>query len=337
MEINEENLKQYFQKIIPNINLQIKDFTIDELTPGGDSGFVYPIKCELKNNEKVILYIKQTRDYAKTAIDIKVDPQRIYWEYQALIYFEKVLGIGVVPHVYYFDEKQNVLVMSDIVQGGSLLIDELANDNILPNLGKHFGELFGKLHFIKNDFKLEINKEHQDWLKGALIEYNLAGAKKILPKETINRIISESDNATHTIIWGDAKPKNIVIKNSSIKFFDLETVINWDVAYDTGTLLSHWFLKISEGKTELTNQAVIFINNFWKSYIEIANQNKISNISGLKERTINYIATAMLHRTDGLDLYNFSEELKDKIRQDARNLLRNEYSLIRENKIQLGG
>jgi len=334
IDINNINIPDYFSAV----KKRIKDknfndcFSIRE-AKGGDSGFVYSLSCSVgKNIKKEKIFIKQTREYTKTPIDIKLDPKRIYWEQKFLKLFEEILGVGVVPHVYLYDKANNLIIMSDIVGSGSLLIYDLEKNYLHEKLGKKFGNLFAKLHSygIKNNTKIKIKSTHQKFLKEALIYYNTAGALKVISKNVIDNIIKDSkDNLPDVLIWGDAKPKNIIIEKNNIRFFDLESVIKWDPAYDIGCLLSHWVLKIIENKKNV-GRCESFIKEFLDEYMAYMKKEKVKGkiIRDIIKRADRYLGIMMLHRTDGMDQYIFSDNLKNDIRKKAVEIVKGKNFLV---------
>lgn len=342
VEIDQDNLKEYFVSILPKLrNLEVRSFIVEPMTGSGDSGFVFPLSCTLVSGEQIKLFIKQTRSYAKTAIDIALDPKRVKWEYENLKLFEQILGVGKVPHVYFYDSDNNIIVMSDVIGKGKLLVDDLSHNIIHTELAEAFADLFCRLHQSEHDFDSSSDNSHREWIRNAIAQYNTAGAMKILPDNVVKEILDRSNNAEMTIIWGDAKPKNIIVDEDSIRFFDLETVIKWDPAYDIGCFLSHWVIKAIEAEDKsdsmTLSSSVKFINAFIVKYLKGASShyNDPHKIKKLSERIIDYIGVMMLHRTDGTDQYDLEGSLRNSIRKHSSRLCLGELEGLSSLKIQI--
>jgi 5-methylthioribose kinase len=285
---------------------------IKEITRNTNSSFVFRVELLDKNNISEFVYVKWSPPFAKAFPDLAIDSGRVIVEGKFLQAANKREGlVKYLPKALWLDEENKVLIMSDVLKDGEFLHDILDKYLIYPWIGTEFGNFFNNLHNTKfTDYS--VPKEHQDWwVNIGFKDYMTKGGQVILGKTEVLDLVEESDSVSRTILWADPMPKNIVIDGQAVRIMDFETVINWDVAYDLGCFIAHFALRFTL-KQELEKDFNQFLMNFFKAYGTLE--------PDLAKRVIKYISVFMVHRTDGIDQYTFSNEEKDRIRKEAKEL-----------------
>ena len=101
--------------------------------------------------EKGIIYFKQALDKAKRADKIGEDlaaipKARIKYEKNVIEAVGKTPSEIVLPHIYEYDEENNILIMSDVAQGGTLLENILLKNDFNKLTAENIGKFLGIAH-----------------------------------------------------------------------------------------------------------------------------------------------------------------------------------------------
>lgn len=310
--LDETRLRIYLEKHWSRITA-LRDTNIgaiEEVTRNTNSSFVFRVEI-VTRDKPFFVYVKWSPPYAKAFPEITMESGRVIVEGEFLQKAgENRLLANYLPKVLWLDKENRVLVMTDVLRNGTFLHDILERYKIYPWLGEEFGRFFEVLHNAKLNFRVPSN--HQRWWIGVgFRKYMTLGGQKVLGEKEVLALIDESERVAHTVIWADPMPKNIVIDGRTFRLMDFETVIDWDIAYDIGTFISHfairWVLRPS------------LHDNFNKFLDELFVIYKIADPE-TKQRIMKYVAVFMVHRTDGIDQYSFTEEEKEVIRAEAKKL-----------------
>lgn len=321
--LNIKNIEKYFKSIKPYTDfIKYSNYSTkyEEITENTNVNFIFKIRISSDEKEK-ILFLKQARNYTKKSGQ-KFNPERIFYEFKALIKFEKILGKDIVPHVYFFDHDNYVMIMSDIKDGGELLDDIFNQGDLCIRVALRYGSTVGKLHSATYDLEETIRdvQAEREVKKFMLEIFKTAGARKF-DEKAVNELLHDSSEVKTSILGVDFTSKNIFVIGNDIRFFDFEGVFRGDPAFDIGHALSDYFLR-AENSPNLWNDVLIVINDFIKGYrrsFDIVND----DWKNLEKRAVKYLGMFMLHRSDGISKFRFlSESAKKKIRKHAVYFLR---------------
>ena len=327
--LNKRKIPQYFQKISPNLDFEIKKIiSCEEFDQYTNVNFIFKVKLQTQKGAKII-FLKQARSFNKRAKKqghlVKTDPDRILGEDKLIRLLAKIWGKDFVPKIHYFDKKNKILIMSDVSQNGKLLlIEEFKNNRVHPELGVLFGNLFGKLHnsTYKTRENIAGSIKWQNRMLWLLNEYYGFGIKKFVPTKEFDDFFKESKNSPRSVIWNDAIYRNIFVKENSVSMVDFDHTINFDPAVDNGMLIAHWVWMMLKGDKKLEQDCRKFIQDYIKNYVKHLKNVPKKEINEILERTINWLAIYLVSRTDGKNGSYFKENPKweQKIRQTGIDL-----------------
>jgi len=261
------------------------------------------------------VYIKQFSHEIKRE-GWNLPQKRILREYYSLKILNNFLN-DQVPFPYLFDEKNNLLVLSDVKKEGHLLLDILKKGNfslkIVKSLSTFLGEIHGRTCNLKHPV---LDKEAGN----LIIKFKSAGAKTILPK-IVKEVTSESIRQKGCFVIGDFTVKNIFIEKKITRICDLELSMVYDGALDAGHILADYliFTKLLGNSKKFP----LIWEDFVENYLRVIygfHKTRLGDLEKIKERIFKYMIILTLHRTDGLSQYRFlSEDLKKRIREEVCN------------------
>jgi 5-methylthioribose kinase len=226
-----------------------------------------------KNNKKVIF--KQVLPFVRRAaednIHIPLPKERIYSEYFSIKLMDLICP-DYVPKMYYFDQKNNILLI-EFLDNFEILRSALIRGKKFDHLGKQLGEFLAKKDFFtsrlfleENDFNILsdfFNKSRgvEVWDKllflGSLLEASdkdinplLKGKienfrkNKYVIKE-VKKIRSIFKSKKQCLVHGDLHTSNIFVSKNKIKIFDSEYAMYGPASYDMARLLANIILNYS--------------------------------------------------------------------------------------------
>lgn len=266
-----------------------KPFYLKQTVPGDKKYF------------RVLKEIKMPKDIDKYLFN---DKRQIY-EAKALKIFEKAVGLGVVPHIYYHDVDNKVLILSEVLTPKAKLFEDIIHKEINIGASKRLAEIlaelvnntYGKIGPLRpsdEDKKVKFTK-----LKWQCIEiYQKLNSKtKKLVKKTQTEFVEESMRINKVLVHGDYHPRNILIEGSKVGTFDLEEAHLGDPAFDIGILLGSYLLRIEYYKKirDIGIKAVLEMIKTFMNKINIPeDKNKLEN------RIKKHMGGLMLLRIDGI-------------------------------------
>lgn len=323
MNLNSQNLPDYLRKIEPNLGFKIdKIISAVEFDQYSNNNFLFKVECETDSGTKK-LFLKQALPFNKRSQKrgepLAIDPKRMFGEVKIIRLLANLWGESFVPHIYYFDEKNMIMVMSDVSEGGKLLIEEFNQNRVHPELGSLFGTLFGKLHSKTYQIK-EIYAGSTDWYKRMIwfLEDHIGdGIKKFVAEKLVAEFFQKSERAPHSVIWNDPVYRNIFVKKDLVSVVDFDHTINFDPAVDNGMFLAHWVWMMLKGNKKLTQDCQKFIKDYIQSYkMEMPKSDEIL------QRSLCWMGIYLVSRTDGTSGSYFKDNpiWEAKIRQTGIDL-----------------
>ncbi len=333
--INKKNIAQYLKSQKTSLKIS-KVNQIKEVIKNSGSCFIF--KATIKaNNKWQSIVIKQAQDFLKIDPSFKLSPKRLKWEYEALKYFSSISKKKVLPKVLWYDDRNYILVLTNI-QGstGKLLREEIEKGKLHPEIMKNFAELLAEWHLLSYNKKVNLGiksdkqftKEWSSYLKNEIInDFYTVGARKITVNSIVDELLEESKQTPSAIIWLDPLPKNIFVDKGKFKLIDFETAVNWDIAWDAAIFISDWVIELSNVDKGIVVNAKKCVRLFLDTYIKrISLHLSETELLAMKKRIYRYLGIFLLHRTNGVDNYKFEKQRYLRIQTEALRLIQELYA-----------
>ena len=141
------------------------------------------------------------------------------------------------------------------------------------------------------------------------------------------RLIQTSADRRVSLVHGDWSPKNLLISGDQVMAIDFEVVHFGDPAFDSAFLLNHLLLK----SLYMPTRRAVFSDlaaEFWDAFTG----GLPPGTEWIERATIEHLGCLLLARVDGKSPaeYLTSEELKERVRRRARDMIRNPPATIAE-------
>lgn len=341
--LNRRNILPYLQKFIfPHLDFVTKgELQEFKETHGGLVSYVYRLVVDSKP-----FYLKQvipgTIKLSKVlkfpeGIDYIFNDQRQIYEARALRIFEKAVGYGVAPHIYYHDVKNKVLVISELLTSKAKLFEDIIHKEINLKASKSLAEIivklvnntYGKIKPIRStsgDKKLKLIKLRLQCLD---VYSKLDYRSKRLVKEAQAKLVQESMKVNKVLVHGDYHPRNILIEGSKVGTVDLEEAHLGDPAFDIGILLGSYLLRADYHKNirKIAAKSVIEMFSLFMSKVKIPEDKR-----KLEDRIKKHAGGLMLCRIDGFPSkwtkWVKRETAKKSIRKHATQIILDKSNLL---------
>lgn len=300
-------------------------------------GTPFYIKQVIPGAQKYLKAIKAPEDF-----NFIFSKNRQFAEVRALRIFEKAVGYGIAPHVYYHDTENMIMVISEVCTPRARLFEDVIHKEINLTASKKLAEVAVKL--VNNTYnKVKPIRSISDDKKVKFIKLkyqcfdvcdNLDSRVKDLVKETQIEFAKESMKINKVLVHGDYHPRNILVDGTKVGTVDLEEAHLGDPAFDIGILLGSYLLR-AEYHQDIRKQvikAVLAMVKIFMSKVNIPEDSK-----KLDERVRKHAAGLMLARIDGLSSrwteWFKRESAKESVRENASMLILSNqtpfYDLIR--------
>lgn len=274
-------------------------------------------------------YYKALKTVPKDFDFIFNDDRQIY-EAKALRIFEKAVGYGFTPHIYYHDVPNRVLVLSEVCSPKAKLFEDVIHKEMNLKASRTLAEVAAKL--INNTYgriKPLRTKKNDQRIKFIKLKYQSLEVYKNLPVEVKNEVrkaqenlVKESMKIDKVLVHGDYHPRNILVDGVKTGTIDLEEAHLGDPSFDFGILLAHYFLRgIYHKKIRAEAlRAILEMYKIFMSRVRIPESKK-----DLADRVKKTIGGMMLGRMDGFSAewtkWIKKESSKKKIRELAAQLI----------------
>lgn len=230
---------------------------------------------------------------------------RQLFEVKALNIFEKAVGKGFAPHVYYHDVKNRVMILSEVLSPKARLFEDIIDKKINLKACETLAKIAAKL--ANNTYgrikPLRSSKEDKE-IKYAKLKYQcLEVCNKLKPKEkklvkkVQSNFVKESMKIDKVLVHGDYHPRNILIEDSKVGTCDLEEAHLGDPSFDIGILLGSCLLRADYHKNmkDLIIKAVLRTIKLFLQELKIPEDKE-----RLENRIKKTMGGLMLGRLDGL-------------------------------------
>ena len=308
--LNKRNILSYLQKFIfPHLDFITKG-KLQEFKEvhGGLISYVYRLvadgqpfylKQAIPGGQKLAKTLKMPEDFYYIFND-----ERQNYEVKALRIFEKAVGCGIAPHVYYHDVKNKALVISELLSPKAKLFEDIIHKEINLKASKNLAEIavklvnntYGKIKPIRSVFgdkKLKLIKLKYQCLD---VCSKLDPGLKRLVKETQAKLVQESMRINKVLVHGDYHPRNILVEGSKVGTVDLEEAHLGDPAFDIGILLGSYLLRADYHKNirKIAAKSVMEMIKIFMNKVKIPGNKK-----KLEDRIKKHTGGLMLCRIDG--------------------------------------
>jgi 5-methylthioribose kinase len=266
--IKDTDVTTYLSKKIKINNLNRYDkISVNLINKNSNSAFVYKVDLGKKS-----FFLKHAKEFVKNFNNVKVKKNRLFFEYKAMEYFDKILNKGVVPEVVFFDKKENILLMTDLSKGKKLLSEEFEKGKLYEDIGYKLGKYLKKIH--TSTIKIRQGKENE-YIKNISLKFKLAEAIKLFPAE-VKCLKKKSIKNKPGLLWGDPLSKNMLVKKNDVSFLDFEEVVKYDPAYELGFVFANWIKLLLQNKNKkiFYKKISFFIKNFSDGYFDKENKCK---------------------------------------------------------------
>jgi len=316
--INPEFRKTYIRamcKKLFDIDVYQKDI---EFIAEGVMNYVFKVRTA-----KSDIFFKQSLKTAKfhdrMGIDLaSVSFKRIKYEKNVIANIQdKLPGSIKVPEIIHYDEKNNVVIMTDVAgKNGKLLQHCLLAGEFNSQVASRIGQFLGIVHnhtYMK-DITVRGNKaeDKKNWqvflnmrtsgIQSGLIKSDIAEKLAGLYHNTLNNHTSD------ILVIMDCCPKNIFQRQgNSVGIFDFEFASGvGDPAYDIGFLIGHYLLfALLKGPSA---SSIAAIGHCVQSYF--AEIQSIQFRSPFITRMLKYAGATLLYRVAGSSPANYIPRTK---------------------------
>ncbi len=243
--------------------------------------------------------------------------ERQTYEAKALRIFEKAVGYGIAPHIYYHDVKNKALILSEVLSPKAKLFEDIIHREINLKASKNLAEIvaelvnntYGKIKPLRSasgDERIKLVKLRFQCLD---VYSRLDSKSKRLVKETQTKLVQESMRVNKVLVHGDYHPRNILVEGSKVGTVDLEEAHLGDPAFDIGILLGSYLLRADYHKNirKIAAKSIIEMMKIFMNKVKIAADKK-----KLEDRIKKHAGGLMLSRLDG-----FSSKWTNWIKQES--------------------
>ncbi|KAF8640475.1 hypothetical protein AX17_000138 [Amanita inopinata Kibby_2008] len=228
---------------------------------GGSANYAYRVRLDKPYGGQATVIVKHARPYVKNIATLPFDLSRQRFEVEALKRVKSLIpndALVTVPDVYFFDEKEHVIVMQDCgdasVSLKQFMLEGRLSASMGERLGKGLGEFLGQLHVWGRDRAawqlFDANqqaKEMSAWvyygrlyetldvgqnagvasLRDPPLEVDLQDMEVI--KHVAEKMGSAIRNADETFVMGDFWPGNVMVAVDKDGDVERVYVIDWEL------------------------------------------------------------------------------------------------------------
>jgi len=275
--------------------------------------------------------LKEVKKHTEVGPELRaVSPQRIKYENNFIGRIKNLLPERVqIPHIYFYDEDHNILLMSDIAgKTGKLHEQALLDENFNPAAAARVGQFLARIHRRTHGRGHVIRQtraaDQKNWLRFLRMRTVDVNSKSIETEvlDALNRFYDTVlQNHTHEVlICIDCCPKNIIEKpDGRIGIFDFELATGvGDPAYDLGFLIGHYLIHALLAKDP--DRCLQAVENAVYAYNKEMKDSQLND--QLLLRVPRYAGATMLYRVAGASRLNYIiENKRDEILRKGSKLI----------------
>jgi len=242
------------------------------------------------------LVLKRPRERLAVAADWRIDSNRGANEARCLEFLASVLPTGEVPEVIFYDEVSRTLAMRAAPLPRQTWKAQLLAGDVSLLTARRVGDLLGRVHRLSSARPSVLRQFASNGLlrQGRTDPYHRAAAARDPALAHVIEREARRVEATHlTLALGDVSPKNILVYDDHVMFFDVE-IAHWgDPAFDVAFCLTMLVLKslVVQGQATMLRAG---IESLWTAYRAAAPE-----WPDLEEHVLAELGCLLLARVDG--------------------------------------
>jgi thiamine kinase-like enzyme len=275
--------------------------------------------------------LKEVKKHTEIGPELRaVSPQRIKYENNFISRIKNRLPERVqIPHIYFYDEENNILLMSDVAGAtGKLHEQALLNGDFNAATAARVGQFLGRIHRRTYGKGYVIRQsraaDRDNWRRFLRMRTINVRSRSIEP-EVLDELSRFYDTVLqhHTrevLICIDCCPKNIVEKpDGRIGVFDFELATGvGDPAYDLGFLIGHYLIHALLARNP--DSCLQAVENAVCAYDKELQGSQLNQ--QLLLRMPKYAGATMLYRVAGASRLSFIiEDKRDEILRKGSELI----------------
>jgi len=343
--LNKTNIEDYLKRnVFPHLKFvksgQIQDFKIanaglvSHVLKIVVDGMPFYIKQSTPGQQKIFKIIRTPADF-----NYLFNDQRQIYEAKALKIFENAVGRGIVPHIYYYDKKNQILILSEVCSPKAKLLEDIipkeinlkASIKLAKIASKLVNKTYGKVEPLRpgdGDKKIKFIKLKYQCLE---VYQKLSSDVAVSVKKAQEKLIQESMEINNVLVHGDYHPRNILIDEEDVGTFDLEEAHLGDPAFDIGILLGSYLLRAvyyPKIRTQAFRAMKAMIQEFYNS-LKVPEEKQ-----ALDRRIKQHAGGLMLSRIDGLPS-RWTKWIKDERKKADIRVVATDFILDQSNFCEL--
>lgn|GEM_PF-1527293 len=267
--------------------------------------------------------LKEVKKHTEVGPELRsVSPQRIKYENNFIGRIKNLLPEHVqIPHIHFYDEGNNILLMSDVAGAtGKLhekvLLDGDFNAVAAARVGQFLGRIHRRTHgkgYVIRQSRAADHKNWQRFLRMRTVDVHSRSIETEVLDE-LNRLYDTVlRHHTHEVlICIDCCPKNIIEKTDGrIGIFDFELATGvGDPAYDLGFLIGHYLIHALLAQDP--GSCLQAVENAVRAYDTELQGSRLNDL--LLQRMPQYAGATMLYRVAGASRLKYiSDDKRDNI------------------------
>ena len=291
---------------------------------GGVSNTVLLVET---GTERMVL--KQSLAKLRVEQDWFSDRTRIYREADAMRKLEPLLPYEAIPEVRFEDRDNCIFGMTAAPDGAETWKAYLMRGIRTDEVGVFAAEILGDMiRGTMHNQAFEHEFGDQTVFNQLRIDpyYRSTAARHPDLAAHFEALIHESFARRCALVHGDFSPKNLLVTTEGVVLIDFEVVHYGDPSFDAAFLLNHLFLKSFYRPESLAHYEGA-ATRFWKPL-----RHRFRGCRWFEPATIQHLGALMLARIDGKSPVEYirTEELKERVRTFARNLIVNPPATVSE-------
>ncbi len=308
---------------------------------GGLLNYVWRIDGK-KGSEPPSLIVKWAPPFVASSPQLKLDPERIYFEAKAMAAFSEEGQLRKLrsdaarpPDLFLLDRENHLLVMEDVCQCADLKnwIENKYHATEAKEIGKKLGQFIGKLHLETFGDEIIAREFNNHKIQNTRLEVLYKGARTFAEEanlkqaEVIGKIARDYGNRLQetgtSLIMGDLWLPSIFVLGKDVRIIDWELCHFGRPSQDVGHFAAHlWMHKHAARSDNAKQNAGIILEEFLRSYRATLSSDfpRVFGSEGLRESAVHF-GSEVLTRTvgtfqDGF-LYDGLPATHPKIREAA--------------------
>ncbi len=291
---------------------------------GGVSADTFRVKLS-----KTEVVLKRPLRRLRVQKDWFSSPERAFNEFMGLSLASPLLPKGSVPLPLYFDEAENLVVMSGAPASFRDWKSLLMEGEVRQGQGKIVADYLGRLHTRTqgNEFLESVLRNSRQFFRQLRLRpyfYSLMPQYEDL-KPKLMEVVRILETKRRCIVHGDFSPKNILTDGErSVMIIDWEVVHYGNPVFDVAFMSNHLTLKAIHFRNKGSKKYLKLLSTFCGTYFSSAGR-RVVDLSDF----FRVLGALLLARVDGKSPAEYlSEDDKGRVRSLSKYALTNEFGSV---------